>query len=144
VISACSSNNFHLLADGKKYDRLPVLVSGLDFEQLLGVPRLDSGTGLAQAEASFKLATAWEIEKKIAGLVFDTTATNSGCIKGSCVLLEKKLCKELLHLACRHHVHELVLEAVATDLLGESKDPRLPFFAKLESAWPQIDQSKHT
>lgn len=135
---------FFELTDGKKYDRLPVLVSGLDFEQLLGVPRLDSGTGLAQADASFELATAWEIEKKIAGLVFDTTATNSGCIQGSCILLEKMLGKELLHFACRHHVNELVLEAVATDLLGESKDPRLPFFAKLESAWPQLDQSEYT
>lgn len=133
---------FSIHADGKKYDRLPVLVTGLDFEQLLGVPRLDSGTGIAQAEASFQLATEWGIEYKIAALVFDTTATNSGCIKGCCILLEQKLGKKLLHCACRHHVNELVLESAATCLLGDSKDPRLPFFAELENAWPDLNKGE--
>jgi len=81
---------------------------------------------------------------KVVGVVFDTTSTNTGCHKGCCTLLEQKerLGKELLWCACRHHVYELVLEAVGTELLGESKDPRLPFFGKLADTWQNIDKSE--
>ena len=34
-------------------DRLPLLISGVGVEQLLGVPKLVSGMGEAQAAASF-------------------------------------------------------------------------------------------
>ena len=109
-------------------------------EQLLGVPRLDSGTGIAEANAAFELVQEWGIQEKVVGTVFDTTSTNSGRMKGCCVLLEKKFERELLHFACRHHMFELVLEAAATELLGVSKDPNLPFFAKLEKSWEKLNK----
>ncbi|KAK3910427.1 Carbamoyl-phosphate synthase large chain [Frankliniella fusca] len=130
--------------DGKKYDRVPVLVTGYEVEQLLGVPRLDSGSGLAQAHATYELLKSWDLVDKVVGAVFDTTSTNTGCHKGACKLLEdkKRLGEEILWCACRHHVFELVLEAVGTVLLGESKDPRLPFFGKLADTWEKIDKTK--
>jgi len=45
---------------GKKLvDRLPVIVSGLETNQLLGVPKLISGTGEAQATAVNQLLEDW-------------------------------------------------------------------------------------
>ena len=133
-----------LILDGKNYDRLPVLVTGYNVEQLLGIPRLDSGSRLAPADATYELLDSWGLVNKVVGAVFDTTATNTGCHKGSCKLLEDKnrLGREILWCACRHHVFELVLEAVGTVLLGESNDPRLPFFGKLADNWNKIDKSK--
>ena len=44
----------------------------------------------------------------IAALVFDTTTVNSGQNKGIVVRLQSEFGKNLLQLACRHHVYELV------------------------------------
>jgi len=115
-----------------------VLVTAYDTEQLLGIPRLDKGNATAQALATYKLIEEWGVGDRIVGTVFDTTSTNTGCNTGTCLQLETMLGKSLLHCACRHHVDELVLGAVTSELLGDSKDPRLPFFAKLTSAWPTI------
>ena len=39
---------------------------------------------------------------------FDTTAGNTGHLNGACTLLEKQMGRDLLWLACRHHVMELI------------------------------------
>lgn len=41
--------------NSKMVDRLPVIVSGTMGDTLLGVPKLDSGTGLNQAKAVYSL-----------------------------------------------------------------------------------------
>lgn len=61
-----------------KVDRLAVLVSGLNFEQLLGIPKIESGTGEHQAMSIIDLLDRWGITNCIKGLCFDTTASNSG------------------------------------------------------------------
>lgn len=43
------------LTTKEQVDRLPVLISGVATEQLLGVPKLSSGTGEAQAAAVVQL-----------------------------------------------------------------------------------------
>ena len=45
-------------------------------------------------------------------MVFDTTASNSGSIKGAAKLIEDDLGRKLLWLACRHHTFELMIGAV--------------------------------
>ena len=44
----------------------------------------------------------------LAGLVFDTTATNSGLLNGVLVRLQTLLGGDYMQLACRHHILELV------------------------------------
>jgi hypothetical protein len=78
----------------------------------LGIPKLDSGTGSEQAAATHKLLVDWDLSENIVGLSFDTTASNTGVTNGACVLLEEKIGKPLLRLACRHHVMELMAAAV--------------------------------
>ena len=53
-------------------------------------------------------------------MLFDTTAANTGLKKGACSLLEKELGKELVWIACRHHVFEVVLADVFSVTLGPS------------------------
>lgn len=78
---------------------------------MLGVPKLSSGTGEAQASAVVQCLEERAVEDKVAALCFDTTVSNTGHRSGACSLVELKLNKDLLHLACRHHVMELVIGA---------------------------------
>jgi hypothetical protein len=86
----------------------------------LAVPTLDSGTGHNQALATYQLITEWGVADQIIGMSFDTTASNTGNHKGAAVLLEKMLSRKLLYLACRHHIMELVAEAVFSKLMERS------------------------
>jgi hypothetical protein len=87
---------------------------------LLAIPKLASGTGHKQASATFELVHEWGLEDHIIGMSFDTTASNTGGKKGAAVLLEQMLGKQLLNLACRHHIQELIAEAVFSELMGKS------------------------
>ena len=63
-------------------DRLPVLASGLNTFQLLGVLKLASGTEETQAAAVHQLLEDWVLKHIVQALSFDTTATNTGQING--------------------------------------------------------------
>lgn len=89
-------------------------MTAYNVEQLLGVPRLESGTGQAEADATYQLLDSWGVREKVIGFVFDTPSTNTGCYRGCCKLLEDKLGRKVLWCACRHHVMELVLGAVGS------------------------------
>lgn len=62
----------------QKVDRLPIVLSGLDYEQLLAVPKLNSGTGFNQAQAIVAELNRWDIVDKLKGMCFDTAYVNSG------------------------------------------------------------------
>jgi len=74
----------------------------------LGVPKLTAGTEEQEAEAVFGLLNQWRLVNKVQATSFDTTAGNTGRLNGACTLLEKKMGHDLLWLACRHHVMELI------------------------------------
>lgn len=124
-------------------DRLPVIVSGEIEDKLLGVPKLQSGTGEAQASAVFKILNDWHIADKVIGMTFDTTSVNTGVHNGTCVLLEKKLNKNLLHLTCRHHMFEIIMSVVFTHCMGPSSGPDIPLYKRFKKAWSNLDKSKY-
>ena len=72
-------------------DRLPILVTGDGVQQLLGVPKISSGTGLAMSTAVCETIRQWGLMSKIKVMCFDTTASNTGKNKGACVLVESNL-----------------------------------------------------
>ena len=76
----------------------------------------------------------------MAGLVFDTTSSNTGCCSGACVLIEQKLGKYLLHFACRHHIFELIVGTAFMSILGGTSGPDVPLFKH----WKFIDQSNYS
>jgi hypothetical protein len=129
--------------EDKNTDRLPIIVTGEGIEQLLGVPELQHGTGLCAADAVVHHVNDWEAADQCIGLVFDTTAHNTGRVNGAVVLIQQKLNKDLLELACRHHVFELLLGAVFDDMVGISKNPDLLFVDCLQKKWREIDRGKH-
>lgn len=123
-------------------DRLPIFITGYQTNKLLAVPKLEKGTGDAQASAVLKALKEWDVADTIVGMCFDTTATNTGRKNGACILLEKHLQKNLLNLACRHHVLEIILRAAFEACFGGSKAPDVILFKKFEEKWRHINHAK--
>jgi len=124
-------------------DRLPILVSGNRVLQLLAVAKLPSGTGAATASAVYDASMAWGICDKVKCMSFDTTASNTGPRNGACILLEQKMDKDMLWLACRHHMLEIVLESVVVLCLGSSQAPEILLFKRFKKAWSTIDRATY-
>ena len=71
------------LTSNEHIDRLPVLIFGVGVEQLLGVPKLPSGTGEAQATAVIKCLQDWGVMDRVVALCFDTAVSNTGPHSGA-------------------------------------------------------------
>jgi len=92
----------------RKVDRLTILGTGCGKEHLLAVAKFHTGRGVSRANAVCQTLKEWNIEERVKCMNFDTTLSNSEIHQGACVLIEEYLARELLHLACRHHVDEIV------------------------------------
>ncbi|GBM61449.1 hypothetical protein AVEN_96560-1 [Araneus ventricosus] len=64
------------------------------------VAALDKFNGDDMAAAIYNLLAENKLLDTVQALCCDTTASNTEIIKGSCVLLERKLGKDLLYLPC--------------------------------------------
>jgi len=128
--------------DGTKRDCLPVVVSGLDIEKLLGIPMLPAGTGALMGQKIVEFIRDWSwVEEHLAGLCFDTTASNTGIHTGAITVVQQSFNRRLLFLACRHHMLEICATAVF-DAFFVSKGPEIELFRRLKSQWDFIDTSK--
>ncbi len=96
------------LTKGKKLSRDRVaLTVNIDKENyVLGVPPCPDSTGESQYCEKNKVLNDYDIKDDIVGLVFDTTASNTGREKVVNIRLNQSLNRPLLNLACRHHVKE--------------------------------------
>ena len=68
-------------------------------------------------------------------MCFDTTISNTCKHSGACVLLEKKLQRKSLPLACRHHIMEIIIAATFTECLGKSSGPEVLIFKRFKNQW---------
>ncbi|KAK4883353.1 hypothetical protein RN001_006672 [Aquatica leii] len=59
-------------------DRLPIVLTSCNAEQLLGVPKLKSGTANDQAVAILETLKQWGLSSYVKGMCFDTAAVNTG------------------------------------------------------------------
>ncbi|KAE9523786.1 hypothetical protein AGLY_015846 [Aphis glycines] len=124
-------------------DRLPILVSGDGVSKLLSVPKLESGTGEAISNAVIASLFDWSITDRVQSLSFDTTASNTEHINGACKLIEEKIGRKLLYLACRHHILEIVLGAIFTVCYNSpSTGPNIQIFLTFQQQWKNIDKNK--
>ena len=64
-------------------DRLCVLVRAAGTDHLLGAPGISSSSGIKQFVAIQEYLTEFEIADHVHIVCFDTTASNTGLIKGS-------------------------------------------------------------
>ena len=125
---------------GKLVDRLPVLVSSLvdGTIKLLGVPPLTSGSGKAAADAVVDHLKLWKCDSLVVGMCFDTTASNTGRLNGACSLLEVTLGRDLLWMACRHHMFEVLLADAYKVCLGPSSGPEILIFKRFRETWTEL------
>ena len=74
--------------------------------------------------------------------MFDTTNTNSGWKSGIVVRLEEFLERRVLHVYCRHHVFERLVNDTVNVCLGESTSPEVESYKFLISNWKRIDTTE--
>ncbi|GBP50098.1 Uridine phosphorylase 2 [Eumeta japonica] len=74
-----------------KKERLPIIASFDDREQLLAVPKLESSSGKHQAKAISTALFDWNLHDKVQIMCCDTTASNTGRFSGACAILEQTL-----------------------------------------------------
>ncbi|XP_050524055.1 uncharacterized protein LOC126895832 [Daktulosphaira vitifoliae] len=123
-------------------DRLPIIISSGDHEQLLGVPKLSEGTGEEQAIKVYESIEEWGLKNSVVAVCCDTTSSNTGRLKGTCILLEQRLEKDLLYLLCRHHIYEIVLKSIFEEKFGSTSGPNVQLFKKFQEGWSNINTNK--
>lgn len=127
-----------------------ILVSGAPHYvegKILSVTKLTNedgnptSTGEAQADAVLKNIEDWGVGEDIVAFVFDTTASNSGRVRGATVRLQKALGRPILFLGCRHHVSELLVKACWYSIFEADLSPDCKFFASIKEEWASFDTS---
>lgn len=124
-----------------KVDRIAIVVTGLNIQKILAIAKTDDGSGVVVSDIVHEHLQAWTIPDSIVAMCTDTTLSNTGGTNGACVLLEKKLERNLIYLACRHHVLELIIGAVFVMLFGETTGPFTEMFEHFKRDWSHIDKT---
>ncbi|KAG0724225.1 hypothetical protein GWK47_041072 [Chionoecetes opilio] len=128
---------------GDTEDHIAVLLTGEDdAEFLLGVPASSDLTGRNMAAVVLKEVDEAGVRDKIIAFCFDTTASNTGMVQGACIRIEQELGRSWLWLACRHHVHEVILKDVFEASLGSSSGSDIGIFKRLRDRWSFVDSSQ--
>ncbi|KAG0713946.1 hypothetical protein GWK47_015090 [Chionoecetes opilio] len=96
------------------------------------------------AEAVLKAVSDAGLEACIQGIVFDTTASNTGPNGGACIKIQEGLGRNLLWFACRHHILEVILGDVFKHCYGPSGGPNVPLFVRFQDQWDVLDQKSWT
>ena len=69
----------------------------------------------------------------------DTTASNTGRNQEACVLIEQVLPKDLLYLACRHHIFELLAQTAFSTTKGSTAAPEVLLFKRFQAQSKFLD-----
>ena len=112
--------------------------------KVLEVEEISSSSGQAQADVTFNVVTKTKADKSVRGLLFDTTAGNTGVRIGAAKLLLEKFGRPLLWLECRHHTAELVLKPAQILLFGDSNSPIIEDFSNFKKLWPYLEKNEIT
>lgn len=102
---------------------------------------MESGTGWNTAHAVYQLIVDWRLSEYIVAICFDTTSVNTGHSRGAAKILQVLLETDVLELACRHHVYELVLKSAFESKFGHSSAPFPPMFKRFKDAWKNINKN---
>jgi len=112
--------------------RVAVLVTGGQTKQLLAVPKISHGTGEEQCNACLCALDDWDLKFVVQGLVLDVTASNTWLKSGAFILLEKALVRQLIWIACRHHVFVVMLSNVFAVTLRPTSGPEIGLFKRFQ------------
>ncbi|XP_053180548.1 uncharacterized protein LOC128364085 [Scomber japonicus] len=124
-------------------DRLTV-VGDAERLKLLGVPAYKKQTneacGAIIARLTCKLLQDWCCTDQVVNMAFDTTPSNTGHLTEACIAIQLSMGR-LLWSGCRHHIGEVLLNQVFTDLKVESScSPEVTLFTRLRQNWNLLPQ----
>ena len=108
------------------------------------VPAIGRGTGEEQANACLSTLDDWQLRAQVWGLVSDTTSSNTGLNVGARTLIERALGADLVWIACRHHVFEVMLSDVFSVAFRTSSGPDVALFKCFQKQWPFINREVFT
>ncbi|GBP08501.1 hypothetical protein EVAR_77183_1 [Eumeta japonica] len=118
----------------KTVDRLPILVSGQGVDQLWLSQNsvMELGRRVLQLFMTLLFLGTWATKSNV--------LLRHHCgqyrFKSRCLhFIRTEDRKDALWLACRHHIMEIVLEAVVVQALGPSSGPEILIFKRFRSAW---------
>ncbi|XP_074105378.1 uncharacterized protein LOC141531440 [Cotesia typhae] len=131
------------LVGSKSVERLSVILTAFGTEQLLGVPKMNSGTADNQTSAILSTLSEWGITNYVKAMCFDTTAVNTGIHNGTCKVIEKTLGRELIWLLCRHHIFEIILRSAFEVYWPVSSGPNVPMFGRFKKSWDEINKTNY-
>ena len=137
------------LINPNKYEECLIIAVGTQKEtKLLRVSSIKSGiTGKAGeiiANETIKLLDKWNCKDSIKNIVFDTTASNTGHISSACIKIQESLQCHLLWSGCRHHIGEIILSQVFTDLKVETtRSPDITLFLCYRKHFEILPQKYH-
>lgn len=124
---------------GKHVERMAIIATGADVEQLLGVSDLPTAICVEMASVIYETLEDWNLIEKVQSFSFDTTSSNTDRIKGACALLKKKMERSILYLGCRHHIFEIILAAVFPKRKFVVSEPHIPIFKRFQESWSKIN-----
>ena len=104
----------------ERVERLVIHITGGGKENLLEAANIPQATKRHIAEAVIRAVSEAGLEARVQGIVFDTTASNTGIKEGSCIKIQESLGRNLLWFACRHHILEVVIAGVFKYFYGPS------------------------
>lgn len=107
----------------------------------LGLPILQSGSAQSHVNEIIELCENSNLIGRIVGMVCDTEGVNTGRWNGVWAVFENETGTEILHLACRHHVKEVLLGAAFLAVFGRIEAPTLTIFDQLKTEWLYIQES---
>ncbi|XP_074100045.1 uncharacterized protein LOC141528084 [Cotesia typhae] len=113
------------ISESKFVDRLPIILTAFGTEQLLGVPKMNSGSAENQTATILSTLNQWGIHH------------------GTCKEIEKALGKELIWLPCRHHIYEIILRSAFEVYWPVSSGPNVPIFGRFKKFWDTFDKTKY-
>jgi hypothetical protein len=111
-----------------------VLVQEVEIK-ILYIARKGDFTGKIEADSVKKALGIWHFAEQIIVLGFDITYCSSGVHNGASTILQQLLDRQLLLLARRHHILELVVRAAFTELFCNTKSPEVTHFKILKTKW---------
>ena len=123
----------------KKDNRLAVVIVHEEENQILAIARTDDATGAVEATTVKEALDSWGLTESIIACGFDTTASNTGINLGSCKILQDLIQRQILWLACRHHMGELIVKAAFHCIFGKTKGPVETLCKTLQDSWSSID-----
>lgn len=133
---------------GKKDKRIGVVVTNRGICKTLDVAQMNSTTAEANADMIWSMVEKWNIQNSIDSICYDTENTNSGHLSGVCKRLKDRFGRDILELACRRHIHEIILKAASQttiERLTVSTSPTIPMFEKFHRTFnsPGFDRNTY-